>query len=698
MKKITVLSFTLLLVISFSLHGQEKEASPFDFGKMWTFENPPKDWFKEAYDFDVTDEWLEDVRLSSLRFATWCSASFVSPNGLIMTNHHCSRDVANKVQGASENFDKNGYYAVSQNDERRVDDLFVEQMVKTEDITDAVMKLMTMKKGDASMSSKEALDQIKSEYSNNPEWAGLRLQAVSFYSGGRFSLYGYKKYTDIRLVFIPELDLGFYGGDPDNFTYPRYNLDCTFWRAYDEEGNPLNTSANYLEFNIEGIQENEPVFVVGNPGSTERYRTVAQLNYDRDFRYNMNLRFLRNRHALMQESYDEMKDDPTRDKEAQALLGDMFNLSNSIKAISGVEKGLKNEELMGRKIEMEKIIRAQSSGVSYWDDLEKEYEKLSPHAWAINHLGPSRLRGWILLLLHDINAYKDLIETDVPATELSAAKDDLVAKAQNLNNPDEVNMFILLLEEIQADIPSDNNTLTSLLNGKSINQYVTDLVSETKFNKIEDSKKFLSKDKNIKKAEDPLVKAAVVLIPQYVEAVKLYRGSSEPRKQLESKIANQTFQVFGTSLPPDATFTLRISDGLVKGYDYNGTEAPFMTTYFGLYDRHYSNKQESPWALPEKWANPPMELLKTPLNLVSTNDIIGGNSGSPLINKNGEAVGLIFDGNIESLPGKFIFDDEKNRTVSVHAGGIYSALKYIFKADRITDELVPPTPKRIIKD
>jgi hypothetical protein len=698
MKKITVLSFTLLLVISFSLHGQEKEASPFDFGKMWTFENPPKDWFKEAYDFDVTDEWLEDVRLSSLRFATWCSASFVSPNGLIMTNHHCSRDVANKVQGASENFDKNGYYAVSQNDERRVDDLFVEQMVKTEDITDAVMKLMTMKKGDASMSSKEALDQIKSEYSNNPEWAGLRLQAVSFYSGGRFSLYGYKKYTDIRLVFIPELDLGFYGGDPDNFTYPRYNLDCTFWRAYDEEGNPLNTSANYLEFNIEGIQENEPVFVVGNPGSTERYRTVAQLNYDRDFRYNMNLRFLRNRHALMQESYDEMKDDPTRDKEAQALLGDMFNLSNSIKAISGVEKGLKNEELMGRKIEMEKIIRAQSSGVSYWDDLEKEYEKLSPHAWAINHLGPSRLRGWILLLLHDINAYKDLIETDVPATELSAAKDDLIAKAQNLNNPDEVNMFILLLEEIQADIPSDNNTLTSLLNGKSINQYVTDLVSETKFNKIEDSKKFLSKDKNIKKAEDPLVKAAVVLIPQYVEAVKLYRGSSEPRKQLESKIANQTFQVFGTSLPPDATFTLRISDGLVKGYDYNGTEAPFMTTYFGLYDRHYSNKQESPWALPEKWANPPMELLKTPLNLVSTNDIIGGNSGSPLINKNGEAVGLIFDGNIESLPGKFIFDDEKNRTVSVHAGGIYSALKYIFKADRITDELVPPTPKRIIKD
>jgi hypothetical protein len=615
-----------------------------------------------------------------------------------MTNHHCSRDVANKVQGASENFDKNGYYAVSQNDERRVDDLFVEQMVKTEDITDAVMKLMTMKKGDASMSSKEALDQIKSEYSNNPEWAGLRLQAVSFYSGGRFSLYGYKKYTDIRLVFIPELDLGFYGGDPDNFTYPRYNLDCTFWRAYDEEGNPLNTSANYLEFNIEGIQENEPVFVVGNPGSTERYRTVAQLNYDRDFRYNMNLRFLRNRHALMQESYDEMKDDPTRDKEAQALLGDMFNLSNSIKAISGVEKGLKNEELMGRKIEMEKIIRAQSSGVSYWDDLEKEYEKLSPHAWAINHLGPSRLRGWILLLLHDINAYKDLIETDVPATELSAAKDDLIAKAQNLNNPDEVNMFILLLEEIQADIPSDNNTLTSLLNGKSINQYVTDLVSETKFNKIEDSKKFLSKDKNIKKAEDPLVKAAVVLIPQYVEAVKLYRGSSEPRKQLESKIANQTFQVFGTSLPPDATFTLRISDGLVKGYDYNGTEAPFMTTYFGLYDRHYSNKQESPWALPEKWANPPMELLKTPLNLVSTNDIIGGNSGSPLINKNGEAVGLIFDGNIESLPGKFIFDDEKNRTVSVHAGGIYSALKYIFKADRITDELVPPTPKRIIKD
>lgn len=694
---------TLFIIISsffFSsfLVAQAKEASPFDFGKMWTFENPPKEWFKEAYDFDVTDEWLEDVRLSSLRFATWCSASFVSPNGLIMTNHHCSRDVANKVQQDSENFDKDGYYAVGQNDERRVDDLFVEQMVKTIDITDAVMELLKQKKGDTNMSSKEALEAIKTKYSNNPEWADLRLQAVSFYSGGRFSLYGYKKYSDIRLVFIPELDLGFYGGDPDNFTYPRYNLDCTFWRAYDEKGQPLNTSANYLEFNIDGIQENEPVFVVGNPGSTERYRTVAQLNYDRDYRYNMNLRFLRNRHAIMQESYDAMKGDSSRDKEAQALLGDMFNLSNSIKAISGVEEGLYSEELMGRKIAMEKIIRSQSGGVTYWDDLEKEYDKLSPHAWAINHLGPSRLRGWILLLLHDINAYRDLVQSDAAKADLEAARNDITAKTQNLRNEDEVDMFVLLLEEIQADIPASNNTLTSLLAGKSIQEYVTNLVAETKFNNLEDSKKFLSKKKKIKKAEDPLVKAAVALIPQYNEAVSLYRGSSPVRKELESKIANQAFQVFGTSLPPDATFTLRISDGLVTGYDYNGTKAPFMTTYFGMYDRHYSNKQESPWALPAKWANPPMELLKTPLNLVSTNDIIGGNSGSPLINKKGEAVGLIFDGNIESLPGKFIFDDEKNRTVSVHAGGIYAALKYIFKADRITEELVPPALRGINKN
>jgi hypothetical protein len=190
------------------------------------------------------------------------------------------------------------------------------------------------------------------------------------------------------------------------------------------------------------------------------------------------------------------------------------------------------------------------------------------------------------------------------------------------------------------------------------------------------------------KGKDPVLEMAQLLVPEFNESVQLFRGTSEERSMYEEQVANEAFRVYGDDLPPDATFTLRISDGIATGYDYNGTVAPWKTTYFGMYDRFYSHDKQFPWSLPERWQNPPMELLKEPINFVSTNDIIGGNSGSPVINQNREAVGLIFDGNIESLPGNFIFDEEYNRSVSVHAGGIVAALRYIYKADRLLDELL----------
>jgi len=269
----------LFLAISQLTYAQQaSEASPFDFGRMWTFEQPPTEWFNEAYGMDVDQAWFDDVRKSSLKFASWCSASFVSPNGLIMTNHHCSRDVAISVQEGSENFDENGFYAEALGDERRVNEVFVEQLIMVANITDEVLsaKSKADSDGHAMELEQKALAEIKERYQAKKEWKDLRLQTVSFYSGGKYSLYGYKKFTDVRLVLIPENDLGFYGGDPDNFTFPRYNLDCTFWRAYDEDGKPLDTSDNYYKFNIDGVQEGTPVFVVGNPGRTERYRTTAQ--------------------------------------------------------------------------------------------------------------------------------------------------------------------------------------------------------------------------------------------------------------------------------------------------------------------------------------------------------------------------------------------------------------------------------------
>ncbi len=686
--KYTLVALMLAVTVSLSF-GQQKEASPFDFGRMWTFENPPVEWFQKEYGIKADKDWFKDVQMSSLRFATWCSASFVSPDGLIMTNHHCSRDVAVSIQKEGENFDKNGFYAATKADERRAPDLFVERLVMIADITDEVKAQTTKAETDADALAlrREALESIKEKYSAMNGWKGLRLQTVTYYSGGKYSLYGYKRYDDIRLVLIPEYNLGFFGGDPDNFTYPRYSLDFTFWRAYDENGQPLNTKRHHLEFNPDGIEEGTPVFVVGNPGSTERYRTVAQLEYDRDYRYKFLHRWLSDRRDLFQEEYDMMKKDESKSQEAQELLGTINNFSNSIKAIGGIIGGLHDKELFDRKKQMERKIRAASPGVNHWDVLDSEYKKLLPHGWAVSYLSPSPINGKIFQLMHQLYGYKQMLGS-ASEEDKDKAKEDIINLSKSVEKKD-FQLLSLVLNEIRDHVYPGDNTVKNLLAGKSVDAFVKMLKHDSKLLQSEkDAAKCLAKDKNITKSKDPLIKAADNLIPKYMEAGNAFRGSSPKRKALEAKIANQVFNVYGTSLPPDATFTLRISDGIVKGYEYNGTTAPIKTTFFGLYDRYYSHNKTFPWDLPKRWQNPPMGLLKSPYNFVSTNDIIGGNSGSPVINQKGEAVGLIFDGNIESLPGNFIYDEEYNRSVSVHAGGIYAALKYIFKADRLLKELV----------
>ncbi|MCE2788616.1 MAG: S46 family peptidase [Saprospiraceae bacterium] len=690
LKNKNLLLLTFLIIASVCSTGfAQKKASPYDFGKMWTFENPPKEWLKQTYDMDVKDEWFDYVRKSSLRFATWCSASFISPNGLIMTNHHCSRDVVTSLQKEGENFDKQGFYAPTLADERKAEGLFVEQMIQAEDITALIKKKTKGAKDSAEELAlrKTAFEEIEKMYKEKDGWQGLRTQIVTFYSGGKFSIYGYKRYSDIRLVWIPELDLGFFGGDPDNFTYPRYNLDATFWRAYDENGNPLNTSANYLKFNKNGAAEGEPVFVVGNPGRTERYRTVSQLTYDRDYRYPMQYKFLKNRNDVMVKKYDVIKNDPTKEREAQELLNEIAGVANSMKAFGGIAKGLKDDALFGRKVEMENYIRSKSPGITYWDDLSKFMQDLSPHGWAITHLSPSPMRGDGCMLMHDLVNYQDLMASGASSDKTDKLKASILARASTFESEEQKQLFSLWLTELSEDIYPGDMTLQKVMGNKSVVEFVSHILKKTRFSDREKTEKWLEKGKDLASDDDELLVAARIIVSRFREASQKFQSTGPNRQQLEASIANQVFNVYGDQLPPDATFTLRISDGIIQGYDYNGTTAPANTTYFGLYDRFYSNKQKFPWSLPQRWQNPEMELLKSPFNTVSTNDIIGGNSGSPLINQRREAVGLIFDGNIESLPGNFIFDEEVNRTVSVHAGGIYAALKYVYQADRIVQEI-----------
>jgi hypothetical protein len=672
---------TLLILFGLTTAFGQKDPGPFDFGKMWTFENPPKEWFLQEYKYQVDNDWFDGGRKSALRFATWCSASFVSPNGLVMTNHHCSEPVVSDLQKEGENFDKQGFYATTYSEERRNPELFVEQLIKVTDVTDKI-KGMISNAADADKMAKtqEAFAAVQKEYSSMTGWGNLRTQVVTYYSGGKYSLYGYKRYDDVRLVFIPEQQVAFFGGDPDNFTYPRYNLDCTFWRVYDENGQPLNTTDNYFKFNTDGIAEDTPVFVIGNPGSTERYRTVAQLEYDRDYRYPVDIEFFTNRMKLLQDQYALSPDDDTKNT--------IFGLSNSLKAIKGTLNGLKDPDLFARKVKMEEKIKANSAGKTYWDDMAKYYVVLSKYGSELRFLSPTPLSGGVIPLMYAINDYVTLAEKDPESAELEGLEKKMAEMASVVNDPGEVKKFAMVLGELQKFAQADDQYIRTILDGKTPDAAAKYILSETVFASEKDLSKLLDKStKKFLRKKDPLIQAAQLLNAEYKKAVDAFQSTGVARKLIEQNISSEVFKVYGNALPPDATFTLRISDGRVKGYEYNGTTAPFKTTYAGMYDRFYSFDGKWPWSLPERWQNPSMELLKAPMNFVCTADIIGGNSGSPIINIKREVVGLVFDGNIESLPGKFIFDEESNRTVAVHAGGIVAALRYVYKADRLVAEL-----------
>lgn len=667
---VVVLILPLLSKAQIPVNTEDVQPGRFDQGKMWTFENPPLDYFEEAYGFRPSEEWLDDVRKSALRFASWCSGSFVSDKGLIMTNHHCSRSVVASVMKEGENFDENGFYAKTQDDERRVPDLYVDQLVMVADITESV-------KGFEG-GPEEALKAIQQDYSSREDWKDLVLETRTFYSGGKYSLYGFKRYNDIRLVLYPELALGYYGGDPDNFTYPRYNLDFTFFRAYDENGQPL-TPTNFFEFNPAGAVEDDAVFVIGNPGSTGRYLTMAQLYFQRDVATPAILSLVKNRMEILMKAAEDMTDVYKKD----SVTNVAFSLSNSEKAYAGRLDGYYDEYLMAKKAKKEEEVRANAKfeGDDPWVELEENMKESATYYPELVFLSPSGTRGKVNMILHQLYDYAQALKQEkVEVAE--SAKGEIKNMLRNFDSDLERALFATLLEELK--IHSRKNYITDLLEGREPYEVASNVMEESiLLNKTD--KFFGLKAKKIDK--EPLVEFANAMIPNFRESAGNMRTINQENARLQEKIMNIQYQISGLSSPPDATFSLRIADGVVKGYEYNGTIAPYKTTYFGLYDRHYSHGQAFPWNLPDKWQNPPMDLLKQPLNFVSTCDIIGGNSGSAIINTQAEVVGLVFDGNIESLPGYFIYDDKVNRTVSVHSGGIVAALKYIYKADRLLPEL-----------
>lgn len=657
-------SITLILLsAAFTLLAQDEGFSRFDFGRMWTFEDAPLDYFNETYDLNLDQAWMDKMRKSALRFSSFCSASFISDQGLIMTNHHCSRGLIPALQKENENLLDHGFYAATLEEERKAEGLYVDQLIRAQDITEEMKNLQE------AMSDEEARSSLEEKYKAMAEWKDLSLQIVTYYSGGKYSIYGYKRYNDIRLVLLPENDLGYFGGDPDNFTFPRYNLDFTFWRAYDESGQPLNTSENFYPVNPDGIHNDTPVFVIGNPGSTERYRTMTQLQYDRDIRRPAVLTFIESSIRILE---NQMETNPNPDTENA-----IFSLKNAQKAYTGMYEGLYNQEYMARKAAAEQKIREEteadfSENNNPWKQIDRIYTEIKPYGAFSTLLNPSPYRGKITAFIHQLANYMSSDD----AEKKEEMKEQIKSAAADATSSDQEIYLQNLIDDYLkfSDQDLKQTDANSILNN-------------TLFQNADQINTWLERD-SYGNPNDPLAEIAKTMIADYDEAVRLNQLYGKEISGYNESIANAAFRVFGNQLPPDATFTLRISDGRVKPFSYNGTISPIFTTYFGLYDRYYSHQKQFPWSLPQSWLNPGMDLLQTPLNFVSTNDIVGGNSGSAVINAQGEAVGLAFDGNIKSLPGDFIFDEKVNRSVSVHAGGIIGAMKHIYKADRILAEIL----------
>jgi hypothetical protein len=671
------------------------KAGKFDTGKMWTFDFPPKDYFKEEYKFNATDEWLDNVRMSALRFANYCSASFVSEDGLVMTNHHCGRQSITEVSSEMEDLPKNGFFAEKLEDERKVAGLFVDQLVSIKDVTKEIQAVIDTCKNDSDKPAAKAAKAKELESSLNKE-TGNKGSVITLYNGGRYSLYEYKTYKDVRLVFAPETQLGFFGGDPDNFTFPRYALDFTFFRVYDDEGKPLKTK-NYYKWSPNGAAPGEPVFVVGNPGSTNRLFTVAQLEYQRDVSHPVTLAML---NGLVHVYEEYLNEHPEKKFELQDNL---FSYANSQKAYGGILAGLRDPYLMQKKRDFEKNFKAaifakenlKNNYGHLWDRIAETRKELSEISWksAAYQINPRSSSAYFMVATNLVSLAKQLQlpEDQRDAKYKGEMLDSTISKLfpKKFNAELSYKLLAFNLDFFGMLLGENDPLVTALTNGKKGKAAADYALSKSVVKNAESVIAVAKKGADaILNSGDPLINYVAKTQDAGKELQMKAREISVREASFVQLLGRAVYDVYGTSIPPDATFSLRIADGVVDGYKYNGTVAPPVTTFYGLYDRFYSYKGSEEWDLPQRWQNPPAEFdLATPVNFVSTNDIIGGNSGSPVINKNAEVVGLAFDGNIESLPGQFIFHTEANRTVSVHSAGMLEAIQDLYQAKRISNEL-----------
>ena len=661
---------------------------------MWLYNDPPRKLLKERHNFDVTDAWLEHVQKSSVRFNSGGSGSFVSEDGLILSNHHVGADTLQKVSTKEHDYLKNGFYAKTPTDEIKAPDLELNVLMSIEDVTARVNA--AVKSGASDEESFKQRRAVMAEIEKeSKDKTGLRSDVVTLYQGGRYHLYRFKRYTDVRVVFAPEQQIAFYGGDPDNFEYPRFDLDICFFRAY-ENGKPAKIE-HYLKWSEAGTKENDLVFVSGHPGRTSRLLTVPELEYLRDYRLPRGLqRLFRSEVVLMSYSARSQEN-------ARRAKDDLFGVQNSRKALKGELAGLLDPKLMEKKIAGEKTLREKIAGrddlkdaLAAYDRIAAAQKVIAENARVYNMLEGagafhSELFGIARTLLRNAEErskpngerLREFTEAGRESLELGLFSDKPIY--DDLEELELTDSLTFLIEDMGATNP----LVQQVLAGRSPSARATELITKTKVKDVAFRKKLYEGGKSaVDAASDPMIALAKLIDEPARAARKIIEAQNEAKQQSHAKISKARFALEGTSSYPDATFTLRLAFGTVKGYGEGGKHIPAHTTFAGLYERAKEQDNRPPFDLPKIWLDRKSKLdLKTPFNFVSTADIIGGNSGSPVVNRAGEFVGIIFDGNIESLVLDFVFTDEVARAVSVDSRGIIEALRKVYRADKLVSEL-----------
>ena len=666
---------------------------------MWLYTAPPLKQLKEKYQFEPDAKWLEHLQKSSVRFNSGGSGSFVSPNGLVMTNHHVGAGDLQKLSTKEKDYLKDGFEAKDPKDEIKCKGLELNVLQSIKDVTADVNAAVQadMAPADAFKARQQKIGELEKGVAD--EAKGVRADVVTLFSGGAYHLYTFKKHTDIRLVFAPEKQIAFFGGDPDNFEYPRYDLDMCFFRVY-ENDKPVQCE-HYLKWSKAGSAENELIFVSGHPGRTNRQNTVAELQYLRDVGYPYLLQRL-NRLEVLLNSWAE-RSETNRQKAEEELFG----IQNSRKARIGGLQGLLDPKVMALKQAEEDRLKKfianlkpakhnfdEGMAAKAFDTIaagEKKRAAMIKDMTMLEGGGGfnSQLFGDARTLLRYSDEMKKDAAERLPefgAARLGSLKFRLLSDEpiyddfETLKLADSLGVFAT---HFGVDSPLGKRVLA----GKSPRERAFELVSGTKVKDPEFRKKHF--EAKTAPYDDPMVALATIVDePSRILRKKFETEVDEPKRQAASALAKARFALDGTNSYPDATFTLRLSYGTVKGFKEDGKEVPAFTTFAGLYERSKEQGNKGPFELPRRWVEKNDKLdLATPFNFVCTADIIGGNSGSPVVNKAGEVVGLIFDGNIQSLVLDFVYEGDVSRAVSVDSRAIVEALRKVYAADWLADEL-----------